>query len=231
MRLPSQFFSSLLVVGWIIASVASTLAAPKPAAKVGASAVWQMPDQFMSGAHAACDKSAPTAFGGCVIDQMAKAGASADAVSFTRDLYKQSHGDVGILTGLQPVGPVDIAWITYPLRANTNYGLLFIHGTPPIVNVEDLNLLDRKTMEQTPQFKDLRFQFSKVDVWPGDRDGKTWPNSQAGPDGGIQFTVGYPLINGCHACARAGSAIFTWNFTAQGKFLGTTFVGMTPPPL
>ena len=43
--------------------------------------------------------------------------------------------------------------------------------------------------------------------------------------------MGYPLINGCHACAHAGSAIFTWNFTAQGKFLGTTFVGMTPPPL
>jgi len=25
--------------------------------------------------------------------------------------------------------------------------------------------------------------------------------------------------------------MFNWNFTAQGKFLGTTFVGMTPPPL
>jgi hypothetical protein len=231
MRLPSRFFSSLQVVGWIIGSVAFALAAPKPAAKVGASAVWQMPAQFMTGAHAACDKSPSSGFAKCVIDQMAKAGASADSVSFTRELYKQSHGDVGVLTGLQPVGPVDIAWITYPLRANTNYGLLFINGQPPIVNVEDLTLLDRKTMVQTPQFKDLQFQFSKVDLWPGDRDGKTWPNSQTGPDGGLQFTVGYPLINGCHACARAGSAIFTWNFTAQGKFLGTTFVGMTPPPL
>ncbi len=231
MRKPFPFFRALWIAGCSVGSIALVLAVPKPAAKIGASAVWHMPDQFMASAHTACDKSAPSGFSQCVINQMAKAGASADAVAFTRELYKESRGDVGVMTGLQPVGPVDIAWITYPLRANTNYGLLFINGKPPIVNVEDLNLLDRKTMEQSPQFKDLRFQFPKVDVWPGDRDGKTWPNSQTGPDGGTQFTVGYPLINGCHACARAGSAIFTWNFTAQGKFQGTTFVGMTPPPL
>ena len=230
MRKPSRFLAALYTA-CVIASATVTLAAPKATAKVGASAVWSLPAQFMAGAHATCDKSAPSGFAECVIDQMAKAGASADAVSFTRQLYKQNGGDVGIMTGFQAVGPVDFAWITYPLRANTNYGLLFVNGQPPIVNVEDLKLLDRKGMEQSPQFKDLKFQFPQVDVWPGDRDGKTWPNSQPGPNGGIQFTVGYPLINGCHACARAGSAIFTWNFTAQGKFLGTTFVGMTPAPL
>ena len=124
-----------------------------------------------------------------------------------------------------------------------SHGLLILCGRIPTtacywstesrgtINVEDLKLLDTKTMQQSPQFKDLRVQFPQVDVWPGDRDGKTWPNSQTGPDGGIQFTVAYPLINGCHACAHAGSALFTWNFSAQGKFLGTTFVGMTPPPL
>jgi|SRR5579862_2658386 len=231
MRQHFQFFAALLVVvsvfGWAIFSPAVS----PPGKKLGASSVWPLPPQFMTGAHAACDKSAPAAFASCVVDQMSKAGASADAVSFTRELYKQSSGDVGIMTGFQSVGPVDFAWITYPLRANTNYGLLFVNGKPAIVNVENLALLDRKTMQQTPQFKDLKFQFPQVDVWPGDRDGKTWPNSQTLPMGGVQFTVGYPLINGCHACARAGSAIFTWNFSAEGKFLGTTFVGMTPPPL
>ena len=221
-------FAAILYVVVIISTGRATAASP---GKLGPSSVWQIPGQFLAAAHAACDKSAPSGFTECFINQMAPAGASADAVSFTRGLYKQSHGDVGIMTGFQPVGPVDIAWITYPLRANTNYGLLLVNGKPQMVNVEDLNLLDKKTMQQSPQFKDLAFQFPKVDVWPGDRDGKTWPNSQTGPNGGIQFTVGYPLINGCHACARAGSAIFTWNFSAQGKFMGTTFVGMTPPPL
>jgi len=231
MRKSLRFSAVFCLIGCIAGSVIFVVAAPKPSKKVGTSSVWQLPEQLMAGAHTACDKAAPAGFAECVIDQMAKAGASADAVSFTRELYKQSSGEVGIMTGFQAVGPVDFAWITYPLRANTNYGLLLVNGKPPIVNVENLTLLDRKTMQQTPQFKDLQAQFPQVDVWPGDRDGKTWPNSQPGPNGGVQFTVGYPLINGCHACAHAGSAIFTWNFSTEGKFLGTTFVGMTPPPL
>ncbi len=167
----------------------------------------------------------------CLINQMEKAGASHDAIAFTRELYKQSGGEFGILTGFQDEGPVAFAWVTYPLRANTNYGLLLVNGQPRMVNVEDLKLLDKNSMQASAQFQDLKNQFPKVDLWPGDRDGKTWPNSQAGPNGGIQFTVGYPLINGCHACARAGFAIFNWNFDAKGKFLGTAFMGLTPPPL
>jgi hypothetical protein len=200
------------------------------AAKVGASAVWPVTPQFMTAAHAVCDSQ-----GGnidCLISQMSKAGAPAAAVSFTRALYKQSHGDFGIMTGFQGnEGPVSFAWITYPLRANTNYGLMLVNGRPPLVNIEDLKLLDTKTMKQSPQFQDLKNQFPQVDIWPGDRDGKTWPEAQAGTNGGTQYVVGYPLINGCHACARAGSAIFTWNFDAHGKFLGTAFQGMTPAPL
>src|SRR5262249_37661715 len=152
--------------------------------------------------HTACDNQPK--FPECMIDQMAPAGAPTQAIEFTRELYKKSGGDVGIMTGFQPQSPVAFAWITYPLRVNTNYGLLLVNGQPRIVNVEDLELLDRKTMEQSFQFKDLKNQFPKVDVWPGDRDGKIWPNSQPGPNGGIQFVVSYPLINGCHACARAG---------------------------
>lgn len=184
----------------------------------------------MNNAHAACDQSPGSNYADCMIGQMAKAGASADAVHFTREPYKQSHGEFGVMTGFQDEGLVAFAWITYPLRANTNYGLLLLNGQPRIVNVEDLKLLDVRAMKQSPQFRDLKAQFPNVDVWPGDRDGKIWPDSQAGPDGGTQFTVGYPLINGCHACARAGAAIFNWNFDARGKFLGTTFQGMIDAP-
>ena len=136
MRKPFRFVAlsvfGCCIFGCILGWAPCALAAPALPGKIGASAVWQLPKQFMASAHAACDKSASSAFAECFINQMANAGASADAVSFTRELYKQSHGDVGILTGLQPVGPVDIAWIIYPLRANTNNGLLFING--PEVN-------------------------------------------------------------------------------------------------
>jgi hypothetical protein len=216
----------LVVVYLAVSTIAHSQSVPS---KIGTSAVWQPSQQFFATAHAACDKSPSTSE--CLIDQMAKAGAGSDAVAFARELYKQSHGEVGVMTGFQSVGPVDFAWINYPLRANTNYGLLLVNGQPPIVNVEDLKLLDRKAMQQSFEFQDLKGQFPKVDVWPGDRDGKTWPNSQPGPNGGVQFVVSYPLINGCHACARAGFVIFTWNFDAHGKFLGTSLMGMTPPPL
>jgi len=198
--------------------------------RITSSAVWQLPPRFVANAHATCDKLLAD-FGACFIDQMEKAGAPPAAVAFTRELYKFNHGDVGIMGGFQPVGPVDIAWINYPLRANTNYGLLLVNGNPRIIDVEDLQMLDQKTMKQSSQFNDLKGQFPSVNLWPGDRDGKTWPNSQTGPNGGIQFIADYPLRNGCHACARAGSAFFNWNFDTKGKFLGTTFVGMTPPPL
>jgi hypothetical protein len=219
----------LFVVVCLAACFATKPQSATAQTKLGASAVWQVSPKFMATAHAACDKSSHIV--DCMIDQMSKAGAPSAAVAFSRELDKQSHGEFGIMTGFQNESPVSFAWITYPLRANTNNGLLLVNGKPAIVNVEDLKLLDSKTMFASPQFQDLKNQFPQVDLWPGDRDGKTWPNSQPGPTGGTQFVVGYPLINGCHACARAGMAIFTWNFDTEGKFLGTTFQGMTPAPL
>ncbi len=227
---PSLTLTLFLSLTMCLTTVCLTAQSKHTPAKFQAAAVWQIPPQFISAAHAACDRLL-TSTPECMIDQMAKAGAAADAIRFTRELYKQSQGEFGIMTGFQDEGPVAFAWITYPLRANTNYGLLLLNGQPRIVNVEDLTLLDTKTMQQSAQFQDLKGQFPSVDIWPGDRDGKIWPNSQPGPNGGIQFTVEYPLRNGCHACARAGAALFNWDFDANGKFLGTAFQGMLSPPL
>src|ERR1700685_1641410 len=219
-----------LLILFLSLIVCLTAQSKRPVAKFEATAVWQIPPQFMTAAHTACDQLL-TSTVECMIGQMAKAGAPADAVRFTRELSQENSGEFGIMTGFQDEGPVAFAWVTYPLRANTNYGLLLLNGQPRIVNVEDLKLLDVKTMKQSSQFQDVKRQFPNVDIWPGDRDGRIWPNSQAGPDGGVQFTVAYPLINGCHACARAGAAIFNWNFDARGKFLGPSFQGMIDPPL
>src|SRR5216684_4298398 len=105
MRKSLRFSAVFCLIGCIAGSVTFAGAAPKPGKKVSTSSVWQLPEQFMAGAHTACDKAAPAGFAECVIDQMAKAGVSADAVSFTRELYKQSSGDVGIMTGFQGCRP------------------------------------------------------------------------------------------------------------------------------
>jgi len=216
---------------WLVLTAASAIAfAQTEPTPITASAVWQPGGNFLTQAHAACDKVSPSQkFGDCVVSQMSKAGAPAAAVSFTREVFKQTGGEVGIMAGFQKVGPVDIAWVSYPLRSR--YGLLLVNGKPRILNAEDLKLLDQKGMQQSFQFQDLQNQFPQVNVWPGDRDGRTWPNSQTGPNGGLQFIIGYPLRNGCQTCANAGFALFTWNFNPGGKFVGTSFQGMTPAPL
>jgi hypothetical protein len=208
------------------------MAAAGPPMRISAASVWQMPSTFLVATHKACDSaSQPPSYAKCFIGQMSNAGASPAAVSFTRTLYKQNGGDVGIMSGFNEVGPVGVVFVTYPLRANTNNGLMFVNGTPKIINAEDLKLLDQAAMEQSPQFQNTKAQFPKVSLWPGDRDGTTWPNSSRNPDGSLSFTLGYPLLNGCHACERAGFAEFNWNFSRNGKFLGTTFMGITPPPV
>lgn len=211
----------------VVATLAFGQATPPP---IDAAAVWQPTANFLTTTRATCDKVTPSSkFSDCVISEMSKAGASAAAVSFTRELFKDTGGEVGILAAFHGVGPIDIGWVQYPLRS-TN-GLVLLNGKPRIVNAEDLKLLDEKDMQQSFQFQDLQNQFPQVAVFPGDRDGKTWPNSQTGNKGGLQFIIGYPLRNGCRTCAHAGFALFTWNFNSSGKFTGTTFMGMTPAPV
>jgi len=200
--------------------------------KISVAAVWQPPQDFLSKAHLACDKGAgPASFTQCFMNQMAAAGAPADAVNFTRMLYQQNGGLVGIMTGFQKLGPVDAAQVFYPLRANDNYGLLLVNGDPKILDVDDLPKLDRTAMEQNPMFQAVKQKFPQSDIWPGDRSGSApWPRIQPMPPGRTEFIVTYPLINGCHACQHVGLARFGWDFDASGKFLGTVYIPTPPPP-
>ena len=219
-----------LLFAAVLITLTGTAISQQPG-KFGPSSVWQPSQSFLAAAHKACDNKAQgRRYADCFIDQMAGAGAPADAVSFARAAQNQLH-DVAIMTSFSHVGPVDIAWVVYPIHSPSNFGLLLVNGQPSIVNAEDLQALDQEAMQQSFQFQDVKNQFPKVGLFTGDRDGQTWPNSQSGPNGGVQFTLGYALRNGCYTCAKAGAALFNWNFDASGKFTGTSFLGLTPAPL
>jgi hypothetical protein len=207
-------------------------ASPSPSAKIGPSAVWQVPPDFVTKAHAVCDKSAdPMSFGSCFLNQMAPAGAPAGAVNFSRALFQWTSGDVGIMTAFQKFGPVDAAQVFYPLRANTNYGLLLVNGNPPVIDVDNLDKLDRSAMEKDTMFQAIKQRYPKTDLWPADRSGAApWPRVEPLPGGGTEFIVPYSLLEGCHACAHRGIARFGWDFDATGKFLRTTYIPTPPPP-
>jgi len=228
---------ALLLAGLISVALAASHAVaqsgPSAAAnsdKIGPSAVWEPPQDFVTKAHAACDKSNPPDYSKCFIDQMSVSGAPARAVSFTLMLYRQSDGQVGIMIAFEKVGPVDVARVLYPLRANDNYGLLLVNGDPAVLDVDDLKKLNRTEMDQNPLYQAVKQRYTQTDIWPGDRSNPIWPQEKPTPDGGQQFIIGYPLINGCHACAHVGLARFAWNFDAKGKFLGTTYIPTPPPP-
>jgi len=231
----SCLFAAVLALGSVTLLRAGLVpqAGTLPSGTFGPSAVWKGSPAFVSGAHAACDNASanPSDHAHCFINQMQKAGAPADSMTFTQALYDANGGDMGVMSSFNKGGLVDVAWVVYPLRASRNYGLFFVNGSPKIVNAEELRLLDQAGMQQSGQYQDLVAQFPKIGLWPGDRDGTTWPNSQSGPNNGLQFVMSYPLRNGCPSCAHAGFALFTWNFDAGGKFLGTAFMGLTPPPL
>ena len=230
MRISACFLAALV---FAVSVPAQTASAPHggSSSKIDASSVWNVPPDFVAKAHAACDKSNPPNYGRCFLDQMKAQGAPDKAVSFSLMLFRQTDGEVGILVGFKPAGPVDMARVLYPLRANDNYGLLLVNGDPPVLNVDDLKKLDTAAMEQTGVYKAVKERFPNATLWPGDRSGADiWPASQAMPGGGQQIIIGYPLLDGCHACRPVGLARFAWEFDAKGNFLKTEYVPTPPPP-
>lgn len=207
-------------------------------AQLGSPAIWRPGPDFPNNAHAACDNAPqPPAFAECFINQMARAGASQDAVAFTRKLY-QTTGQVGIVGEFKTFDLLGLAWVVYPLRANDNDGVLVLNGDPSIIDVDDLQKLDKTALEKDPLFLEWKKSAPKLDVWPGDRSGgaaqiqfaRTWPGAKPG---GQRFLFSYPLIDGCHACTRVGFANYWWDFDAKGKFLGTQLLSVTrgAPPV
>src|SRR5581483_7976059 len=118
---------------------------------ISQSAVWQAPQEFLTQTENLCQKSmSAMSFPEGFINQMSAAGAPAEVVGFTRMLYGQSDGQVGIMSAFKRFGSVDAAQVMYPLRANDNCGVLLVNGDPKILDVDNLQKLDRSSMEQDP---------------------------------------------------------------------------------
>jgi len=212
----------------VLVFTSSCLAQAKPG-NIAASAAWEPPGDLRDRVSKACGASSPQRqYADCVMSQMSKAGASAGAVNFTRELYQQSHGEVGIMTAFHHVGAVDVAWVLYPLHEPSDHGIFLVNGEPRLLNTDDLKQLDQRGMRLDPLFQNLQSLYPKVGVWPSNPQNVFWPNTQHSPDGGLQFIMGYPLRNGCSTCSVIGVVLFTWNFATDGRFTGASFYRLMP---
>jgi hypothetical protein len=164
---------------------------------------------------------------------MAQAGAPDDAVRFSRKLFRHNGGQFGVMWRFQSLGPVDMAKVIYPLRdidakyavASRGCALLLVNGDPPIIDVDDLDKLDRHGLEQDGAYQALKLKFPGLELWGGGRSGTMWEPVHKRPDGGQSFDIYYVLNPGRPAGRWVSGAHFDWNFDAAGKFLGATFAG------
>jgi hypothetical protein len=197
--------------------------------QIGPAAVWKPTPDLLKRVYGVCDRGKGHDYDECFMAHMSSGGASPEAVHITRLMYK-SLGEVAIVTDFKAAGPVDMARVEFPLRATDNSGLLLVNGVPKVLDVDNLDRLNRGAMEVAPQFQAVKQRYPAANVWPGDRSGSMWPEVKPLPDGGTRIVIGYPILNGCQTCAHVGLALFGWDFDDKGKFVKTTYIPLPPPP-
>ena len=188
---------------------------------VTADAAWNPSPAALQQVRQSCTNLSFPELGECFARNMQRAGASTEAVTFTRSI-----GNEGYLHVFVPAGRVDMAFVTYPFRANTNEACLLVNGDPPHVDVDNLRDLPQAAMKQNGAFQKLAAKYPNVSLWPGDRSDRRSVVAGNTPEGGQRFVAEYKLLNGCHACARVGTARFAFDFNTNGKLTGVKFVSI-----
>lgn len=182
---------------------------------IGPEAVWHPDSSFRERVIERCSPPGKQDFGECFVSVMKDSGASPPALVFTK-----LTGNMAYLRGFRETGVVDIAYVHYPFRANENYGCFLVNGTPPLINADDYDIVQKIEMKKNKQYAGIFFAFPEAAIWPGDRFGDDCIQSDT--IRGIQrFVVAYRILNGCHACELLGSAKVAFDFDVAGKFLGT----------
>lgn len=191
-------------------------------AHAGPEIVFQPGMQFLPTAREKCSDLESDKLQDCFAERMKKAGASAAAAEFSRQL-----GEPGFARDFRAVGPVDVAYVLYPYRANENQACLLVNGDPANVDIDNQKLLDLEGAEHDAVYARLARTYRELTVWPGERGGTDYPEAKKTGDGGVIFTAAYRLRNRCHACAIVGTAWVTFQFDKAGKLEKTAFAGAT----
>ncbi len=186
------------------------------------SAVWKPGPDFLEILHARCDALAFPQLGKCFASLMKESGASPEALAFTGRM-----GNEAWLRAFRKKGRVDVAYLTYPFRANENQGILLVNGDPSPIDVDNLALSTQAELKQDLTYGELAKKYPDISLWPGDRYGTETPVAETLEKGQLRIFVGYLLRNGCHACEKVGSAVFAFDFDSGGKFLGNRLMMVT----
>jgi predicted secreted protein len=216
---------SIQVAAFLLAVVASPALSGETAGvlcHVEKSAIWKPGPEFLKILHARCDALAFPQLGKCFASLMKESGASPEALAFTGCM-----GNEAWLRAFRKKGRVDVAYLTYPFRANENQGVLLVNGDPSLIDVDNLALSTQAELKQDLTYGALAKRYPDISLWPGDRYGTETPVAETLEKGHLRIYVDYLLRNGCHACEKVGSVVFAFDFNSGGNFLGNRLMMVT----
>jgi hypothetical protein len=196
----------------------------KVAKKVTVNVVFAGDTKFIEAVKASCDAAHADKLQDCFAGEMKKAGASPAAVEFSRQL-----GEPGFVRDFRVAGPVDIAYVLYPYRANENQSWLIVNGTPPTIDVDNSKLVTiaARALKNNATYTGLAKAHPDLSPWPGDRYSTEMPDVEMGANGGVHIIVNYRLREKCHSCAVLGHAWYSFEFDAKGIFAGARLMAIS----
>jgi hypothetical protein len=196
----------------------------KVAKKVTVNVVFAGDTKFIDAVKASCDESHADKLQDCFAEEMKKAGATPAAVEFSKQL-----GEPGFVRDFRAAGPVDIAYVLYPYRANENQSWLIVNGTPPIIDVDNSKLVTiaARALKNNARYAGLARAHPDLSPWPGDRYSTEIPDIEMGANGGVHIIVNYRLREKCHSCAVLGHAWYSFEFDAKGIFAGARLMAIS----
>jgi predicted secreted protein len=220
------FAPALLCTSSTIGAQQSVKTSAPSAARITASAVWNPSPDTLAAIRTKCgDAGDPSRLENCFLGEMKSAGASPEAMAFSR-----SAADIGVIymRAFRKVGPVDVAYVEYAFRANELEGVFLVNGDPSPIDVDDEDLLPKNRLQGNSAYTALASQYPNIGVWPGDRFDTKLPALADTGWGTQTFSVNYILRDGCHACAQIGTATVAFGFDTEGKFSGAKVTSVTP---
>src|ERR1700676_3432493 len=196
----------------------------KPTKKVTVNVVFAGDTKFIDAVKASCDESHADKLQDCFAEEMKKAGATPAAVEFSKQL-----GEPGFVRDFRAAGPVDIAYVLYPYRANENQSWLIVNGDPPAIDVDNSKLVTvaARALKNNATYAGLAKAHPDLSPWPGDRYSTETPDVEMGANGGVHIIVNYRLREKCHSCAVLGHAWYSFEFDAKGIFAGARLMAIS----
>ncbi|HKA35921.1 MAG TPA: hypothetical protein VKH43_03825 [Thermoanaerobaculia bacterium] len=172
--------------------------------------VWRPPDGAVEELHRCSGRIRLD----CVKKVLARHGGTPEAFEF----YRKTGWFLSELK--ETGGPVRVATLLDPWRANENEQPALVNGAPPVVYPEDADF----DVEKDAAYRALREKFPNLLLW---KPGAELEGSGSTPKG-QSFLFRYRLLDGCHACPVRGFARVEFLFGRDGTFLRAKLLGVVP---